>query len=98
MTDRPRKPLFPNPFYLLLLVSSTCFVVTALAYVVSPLVISGEQQAMAKPGKLSLALVGWLDRNGPLTLGIEFCGMLITGVLAMLTDQWFSPEGKPKRS
>ncbi len=68
MADRPRKPLFPNPFYVVLMVTSTLFVLTALAYVVSPYVganPNGAQKAV-KPGQASLALAAWLDRNGPL--------------------------------
>ncbi len=96
MPDRPRKPLFPNPFYVILLLSSTAFVVTALAYFVSPWV--GQKAAQdpgAGPGAGSRALAEWFDRNGPLALGVEFAVMLLFGVLAMVTDHWF-PE-KPAR-
>lgn len=91
MADRPRKPLFPNPFYVVLMVISTLFVLTALAYVVSPYVganPNGVRQA-AKPGQASLALAAWLDRNGPMALGVEFVLMLGFALLAMATDQWF---------
>lgn len=98
MADRPRKPLFPNPFYFVLLIASTLFVMTALAYVVSPWVgadAAGVRQA-AKAGSASQALADWLDRNGPLALGIEFVLMLIFALLAMATDHWF--PAKVKRS
>ena len=96
MADRPRKPLFPNPFYVVLMVTSTLFVLTALAYVVSPYVgvdANGVRQA-AKPGAASLALAAWLDRYGPLALGVEFVLMLAFGLLAMATDQWFPSKGQ----
>jgi hypothetical protein len=86
MAGRPRKALFPNPFYVVLLVASVVFTVTALAYLVSP-------YAAERPnaGVGSRALVDWLDRRGPLALGVEFLVMLVAGVLAMLTDRWFAP-------
>lgn len=102
MGDRPRKPLFPNPFYLILLLVSTLFVVTALAYVVSPWVgadlaqagpVHGQAQR-GRPGPASLALADWLDRQGPLTLGVEFVVMLIFALLAMATDHWFAAKSK----
>jgi hypothetical protein len=97
MAERPRKPLFPNPFYVVLLLASTAFVVTALGYFVSPMV---EQQALAQrgagPGPGSRALAAWFDRNGPFSLGVEFALMFVFGVLAMATDHWF--PSKPPRN
>ena len=102
MVDRPRKPLFPNPFYVVLLVASTLFVITALAYVVSPYIGAGDAvgRQAARPGAASLALAAWLDRHGPLTLGAEFILMLVCALLAMATDQWFpsKPIAKSKRT
>jgi hypothetical protein len=88
MPPRPVKPLFPNPFYVLVLVASTLFVVTALAYLISPLV-SGTAPA----GRETIA--AWFDRHAPLALGVEFAVMLGAGALAMTTDQWF--PAKPTR-
>ena len=82
MQARPVKPLFPNPFYVLVLVASTLFVVTALAYLISPLV-----QGSGPAGRETIA--GWFDRHAPLALGVEFAVMLISGALAMATDHWF---------
>lgn len=96
MADRPQKPLFPNPFYVVLMLTSTLFVVTALAYVVSPYIgvdANGVRQA-ARPGVSSLALAAWLDRNGPMALGVEFALMLVFGLLAMATDQWFPSKAQ----
>ena len=98
MGDQSRKALFPNPFYVLLLVASTVFTVTALAYLIGP---SIEQRALnhpgagpGRPGPGSLALTAWLDRNGPLVLAIEIGLMFVSGVLAMATDRWFPAQAK----
>jgi hypothetical protein len=104
MGYRSPRARFPNPFYALLLVASTVFTVTALAYLIGP---SIEQRALAldrlgpgpagrKPGAGSLALTAWLDRNGPVVLGVQIGVMFVSGVLAMLTDRWFTP--KPRSS
>jgi hypothetical protein len=96
MADRPRKTLFrpANPFYVLLVVASTLFTVTALGYLIGP---SVEQRALVhkaggpgRPGAGSLALTAWLDRNGPGVLAVEIGAMFVTGVLAMATDRWFT--------
>jgi hypothetical protein len=100
MPNRPAKKLFPNPFYLLLLISSTVFVLTTFAYGVVPTLQSRATHrpdaAGQQPGPASVALTAWLDRRGPLVIGVEFSVMLVTGMLAMLTDRWF-PE-KPART
>jgi hypothetical protein len=98
MADRPRKALFPNPFYVLLLVASTVFSLTVLAYLISPNLQRRalEHPGAGRPGRGSLALADWLDRRGPLALGVEFGVMFVSGVLAMVTDRWF--PSKPPRS
>jgi hypothetical protein len=92
MADRPRSVLFPNPFYFILLVASAVFTMTVLMYLASP-------YAAERPnaGAGSRALVDWLDRRGPMALGVEFGVMLVSGLLAMATDRWFSPKPKPAR-
>jgi hypothetical protein len=91
----PAKRLFPNPFYVLLLLASTLFVATSLAYLVAPMARErAERAAMPGAGAPSPA-ADWLDRRGPLALGVEFAVMLAAGLLAMATDRWF-PE-KPAR-
>jgi hypothetical protein len=89
--------VLPNPFFVLLLVASAAFVVTALMYYVSPMAL---QRAPEKPGPApgpgSRALVDWLDRRGPLVLGVEFVVMCAAGVTAMLTDDWFAPPKAPQ--
>ena len=85
MTDRSQKKLFPNPFYVLLLAASTLFVLTVLGYLIGPTV---QEQAGARTGPTS-NLVNWLDRRGPLALGLEIALMIASGLLAMATDRWF---------
>ena len=93
-----KSQVLANPFYLVLLIASTLFVVTALGYLVAPSVL--EQVPAAGPGRVaqnasSKAVAAWLDRNAPLALGIEFVVMLVAAILAMLTDNWFSMSRKP---
>src|SRR3954447_20281428 len=93
MAERPRKPLFPNPFYFVVLVSGTAFVVTALAYLVNGLGFgAGAGPKAVEPGRASRAVAAWFDRHGPLALGVEFVIMLVFSLLAMATDHWFSPK------
>src|SRR5215213_9526922 len=95
MAERPRKPLFPNPFYVVVLLSSTVFVVTALAYLVSAIGFdSVPARKAAGPGPGSRAMAAWLDRHGQLALAVEFAVMFVFTLLAMATDHWFSPKTK----
>jgi hypothetical protein len=82
----PRKnPFFTNPFFMVLLVVSIAFIVSALGYLVCPYVL---EQAPA--GTLSRRTAEWLDARGPLLLGVEFVIMLVSAITAMATDEWFS--------
>jgi hypothetical protein len=94
MADRPRKPLFPNPFYFVLIVASTVFTVTVLAYLISPYIAQRlhDHPGDGRPGPGSIAVAAWLDRSGPLILAIEFGLMFVSGILAMATDRWFPPQ------
>jgi hypothetical protein len=96
MTANSRKrEVFANPFFVVLMASSVAFVLTVLAYLISPRVLEpGPDQPPASAR--SLAMAAWLDRNAPWVLAVEFGIMLVTGVLAMATDPWFSPRSKPK--
>jgi hypothetical protein len=79
-----------------LLIASTAFVVTALAYLVSPYVAQrAADRPGAGPGPSSLALAEWFDRRSPTALAIEFAVMLVSGLLAMVTDR--PPVGRPWR-
>jgi hypothetical protein len=93
-----KSQVLANPFYLVLLIASTLFVITSLGYYVAPFVLDPGQ--VGQVGRVpqvswSRALAAWLDRNGPLVLGIEFVVMLVTGILAMVTDDWFAAARKP---
>ena len=61
-----------NPFYILLLISSLAFVITALAYALVP---PDRQPA-------------WFLRNGWLVLLAEVAAMLLFGLLSMGLDRW----------
>jgi hypothetical protein len=87
-----KNAVFANPFYVTLMVVSTLFVVTALGYLVAPYAMGGGR---APQGETSRAFAVWLDRRGPVILVIEFLVMLVTGVLAMATDDWFSATPGP---
>ena len=82
-----KNPILANPFFAALVVVSIVFVVTVLGYLVAPYAINPGPVAR---GEASRAFALWLDRHGPLMLGVEFGVMLATGILAMATDDWFS--------
>lgn len=88
-TNRRRMAVTANPFFTLLLIVSVGFVITALAYTASP-AIAGRPDS----GPGSIALARWLDRNGPLTLGIEIAVMIVVGSVAMATDRWFTQRAE----
>lgn len=92
MATTPRQAVLRNPFFVLLLLASTAFVVTALAYAIGPSVLDRAERGHVGPR--SLALTMWLDRNGPMVLGAEILAVMLTGTLAMLTDSWFAPKAK----
>ena|SRR5581483_8094103 len=97
MDSRSSRRGRPNPFYVLLMLVSTAFVVTALAYYIGPEVVR-RAQAEAKPGEAPRvpALVAWLDRKAPTALAIEFAGMVVLGLLAMAAEQWLWPREDQK--
>jgi magnesium-transporting ATPase (P-type) len=90
MAGTNRKPLFPNPFYFFLLIVSVLFVITIFAYLVIPYYEMGlmnHPELKRKPS--NQAFSDWLDRSGPLIIGIEFVIMLVLSVIAMLADDKF---------
>ena len=96
MTASPRRrEVFANPFFVVLMATSVVFVITVLAYLISPAVLE-PGPANPAPGAGSLMAAAWLDRNAPWLLAVEFAVMFLTGVLAMVTDPWFSPRAKPR--
>ncbi len=90
-TPRP-NPVTANPLYVLMMIVSTLFVVTALGYLVTPYVI---QPGHVVQGQASRAFAVWLDTHGPLILAVEFVIMLLSGVLAMTTEDYFLRRKKP---
>ena len=99
MPPDPRNVKFPNAFYILLLATSTVFVMTALAWLVAPALreISEKEQAQGGSGRVdarSLALGDWIDRNAVTLLSAEFGVMLVTGMLAMGTDSLWERRQK----
>ncbi len=98
MTGKPRKrEILSNPFFVILLVTSMLFVFTVLGYLVSPKVLEPDPAAQRPRSPGSIAMATWFDRNGPMALAIELVVMLLTGVLAMATDPWFSSRSKSRR-
>jgi hypothetical protein len=95
MTVPPRREIFANPFLVILLGTSLLFILTVLGYWVSASVLVWNP-GQPRPSARSLALAVWLDRNGPQALFLEFAVMLLAGVLAMVTDPWFSPRSRSK--
>jgi hypothetical protein len=91
-----RREVFSNPFFVILLGTSVVFVLTILGYLVSPSILVPDP-ARPRPGPNSVRLADWFDRNGPLTLAVEFGIMFASAVLAMLTDSWFSSRWRSKR-
>jgi hypothetical protein len=90
-----KREVFANPFFVVLMAASVVFVLTVLAYLISPAVLEADP-AKPPPSPGSLAMAAWIDRNAPWVLAAEFATMLVTGVVAMVTDPWFSPRSKPK--
>jgi hypothetical protein len=90
-----KREVFANPFFVVLMATSVAFVLTVLAYLISPAVLE-PGPAKPLPSARSLAMAAWVDRNAPWVLAVEFAIMLVTGVIAMVTDPWFTPRSKPK--
>jgi hypothetical protein len=97
MTGEPRRrEIFTNPFFVVTLGASVVFVLTVLAYLVSPYVLQ-RAQARGARGQGSVALAIWLDQKAPLALALEFIVMLVAGVVAMATDPLFTARYKSRR-
>lgn len=92
-TQPTSRRAWPNPFYVALVLTSTAFVVTALAYLMGPFVV---QKAERNPGQGAgaLAVTDWLEQRGPWLLGVEFLVMLGCGILAMVIDPWLVSRAK----
>jgi len=92
-----RKPLYPNPFYILLVIVSAAFVVTTLGWLIAPLI---QQKALhpapgsTPPGAGSLALAAWFDRWSVTALTGELVLIVASGFLAMISDRWFPTKAQ----
>jgi hypothetical protein len=96
MTEpRRKREIFANPFFAILLVASVVFVFTVLAYLSSAWILDPKPGGPPRSPR-SVAVAEWLDRRAPVLLGGEIIVMLSTGVLAMVSDPWFSARTKPK--
>jgi hypothetical protein len=96
MAAPPRKrEVFANPFFVIMMGASVVFVLTVLGYLISAYVLEPKPGG-PPPGPGSIAVAAWLDRNAPLALAVEFGVMLVTGVVAMVTDPWFTPRSRPQ--
>lgn len=77
-----------NPFYLLLLLASVLFVMTALAYAVVPVLeqkaLDAGQQPPPSPFREALREDGWL------WLLIEVAAIFVLSLLSMGLDRWRS--------
>ena len=97
--DEKRKPLYPNPCYILLVLVSSAFVLTTLGWLIAPMI---QQKALhpapgsTPPGAGSLALAAWFDRWSVTALTIELVLIVGSGILAMAIDRWF--PSKTERS
>ena len=90
-----KKPLYPNPFYVVLVVASTAFVVTVLGYLVAPMVqqkSTNPAPGATVPGAGSIALAAWFDRWAVTLIAVEIVAMIVCGLLAMASDRWFAPK------
>lgn len=93
----PAKKSRPNPFFVILLVASTAFAITAWIGYVGPLLAKAPARVeRADPGADPQALAEWFNRHGTTALTVEFAVMLVSGLLAMATDKWFSPGPTPE--
>ena len=83
MSAQPREP--HNPFYLLLLVASLLFVVTALAYGVIP-VLEDKATAAGQPPPAS-PFRETLRHDGGTWLVCELAAMMVFGIASMVLDR-----------
>jgi hypothetical protein len=90
-TPAGKKPLYPNPFYVLVVLAGTAFVVTALGWLAAPMIQQKAKQP-GGPAAGSLALAAWFDRWSPTALTIELVVLIVASGLAMLADRWFRGE------
>jgi hypothetical protein len=88
-----RKPLYPNPFYVLVVLAGVAFVVTALGWLVAPAIQEKARAGGVAPGSASLAMAAWFDHWSVTALTVELVVMIVAGGLAMVADRWFTRDG-----
>jgi hypothetical protein len=91
-----KKPLYPNPFYVLVVLAGVAFVVTAMGWLVAPMIQEKARNpapGAAAPGSGSLAVAAWFDRWSVTALTVELAVMIVAGALAMVADRWFTRGG-----
>jgi hypothetical protein len=94
-----RRSPFANPFFLLLTLVSTAFVMTALAYLVGPMVVakSADDPGLIAENAATPGLLAWLDRHAPTLLAGQIIAMAVLCVLSMLTDGRFATTWRGAR-
>lgn len=92
MSKGDRGRVLPNPFFAALLLASTVFVVTCFAYLIGPYLLERAAKRPERAGSLGFA--AWLDRRGPLAIGVEFVVMLLLAGSAMILDDRFPKKRK----
>jgi putative effector of murein hydrolase LrgA (UPF0299 family) len=90
-----RKPIYPNPFYVLLVIASTALLITVLGWLIAPMI---QQKALntppgsTPPGPASIAMAAWFDRWSVTALTVELVIIFAASFLAMASDRWFQPK------
>jgi hypothetical protein len=87
-----KKPLYPNPFYVLVVLAGVAFVVTAMGWLVAPMIQEKARNpgGGVAPGAGSLAIAAWFDAWSTTALTAELAVMIVAGGLAMAADRWFT--------
>ena len=86
-----RSRSMPNPFYVILVIASTAFVITVFGYLIAPVVQRrAREDPKAGPGPGSIAMADRFERHATMALTIEIGVMTVSGLLAMTTDHLFS--------
>ncbi len=81
----------PNILYVVMLVTSTLFVMTILSWLMVPALktIQAQDKAKGQAARVdnrSLEFADWVDRNATSLLTYEFIVMLVSGSVAMGLD------------
>lgn len=88
-----KKPI--NPFYLLLVVVGTAFVITASAYGVMATRALRPPRAVAGVEPPKSPLITFMEQNGEKLLVGELLVLAVCTVAAISTDNYWSKRGAP---